>query len=386
MKKYILIVLIILIIITILSNNKEERNTTIDENRSIFISYIELNEYIDKNSVKNSKENIKTMIKNINNLGFNTVILQVRSFSDAIYKSNIFPWSSTVSDKEGINPRFDVLKYFLKETNKYNMSLYAWINPYRVRTTNDIKSISTKNPAYKYINTDTLYINNGIHYNPAKEEVINLITNGVEELVKNYKVDGVLFDDYFYPSNDIDIKDYNLYIKSNNYIDLKTYHLNNVNKMVKQVHTICKKYNVKFGISPDGNIDNNYNKNYADVKKWCSSKEYIDFIMPQIYYGFYNETKAFNNVIKEWESIITNDIDFQIVLAFYKIGQVDKYAKSGSNEWIDNHDIIMREIILSRNSKNYKGFSLFRYDYLFNDKYKSNSINEEINNMMKVLN
>ena len=266
------------------------------------------------------------------------------------------------------------------------MSLYAWINPYRVRTTNDIKSISTKNPAYKYINTDTLYINNGIHYNPAKEEVINLITNGVEELVKNYKVDGVLFDDYFYPSNDIDIKDYNLYIKSNNYIDLKTYHLNNVNKMVKQVHTICKKYNVKFGISPDGNIDNNYNKNYADVKKWCSSKEYIDFIMPQIYYGFYNETKAFNNVIKEWESIITNDIDFQIVLAFYKIGQVDKYAKSGSNEWIDNHDIIMREIILSRNSKNYKGFSLFRYDYLFNDKYKSNSINEEINNMMKVLN
>ena len=122
-----------------------------------------------------------------------------------------------------------------------------------------------------------------------------------------------------------------------------------------------------FGISPDGNIDNNYNKVFCDVKRWGSSSGYVDFIMPQIYYGFYNETKAFNNVIKEWESIILNDdVDLRIALAFYKNGSYDKWAKSGSNEWVENDDIIMREIILSRNLDKYNGFSLFSGNYKYN--------------------
>ncbi|MBQ2639354.1 MAG: family 10 glycosylhydrolase [Bacilli bacterium] len=385
MKKILIILLIILIFIYLINidrNDKDIRQSK--EKRAIFISYIELNNYI-SNDTNSSKKNIKKIIKKIKHMKFNMIILQVRSFSDAIYKSNIFPWSSIGESIEGEDPGFDILDYFIKESHKENIELYTWINPYRVRNNNDINSISTNNPAFKYKNTDTLYINNGIFYNPAKEEVIDLIVDGVEEIVKNYKVDGVLFDDYFYPSNDIDINDYNNYLKNNNYISIEDYHLKNVNKLIKKVHQVCSKYKVEFGISPDGNIENNYNKNYADVKTWCKNKEYIDFIMPQIYYGFKNENKDFISVSKEWESIVEKDIDLYIALAFYKIGTIDKYAKSGNNEWIDNNDIIMREIMISRNLHNYKGFALFRYDYLFNSKYKNNNIEEEIKNIKKIL-
>ena len=203
----------------------------------------------------------------------------------------------------------------------------------------------------------------------------------------NYDVDGILFDDYFYPDNNIDKKDYEEYIKNNEFIEEKNYRLNIVNKMIKRVYKTCKNKNIKFGISPDGNIDNNYNKNYADVKSWLKSNEYIDFIMPQIYYGFYNSTRDYIKVTKEWENLIENkDIELYIALAFYKVGMEDKYAKSGFNEWIDNDNIIMREILLSRNLKNYKGFSLFRYENIFNEEIYTKTSIKEIENLKKILN
>ena len=386
MNKYIVLILIIIILFNLVFNISSNSNVRVhEEYRAIFISYIELSKYIKNNDIKTSKNNIRTMINNIDKLGFNMIILQVRSFSDAIYESNIYPWSSSVSINEGVSPEYDILKYFIDKSKLKNISVHAWINPYRVRTTIDISSISKDNPAFKYIDTDTLYVNNGIYYNPAKEEVINLIVDGVEELVKKYNIDGVLFDDYFYPSSEVDIDDYKEYIKKNGYISIEDYHLYNVNRLVERVHRVCKKYNKLFGISPDGNIENNYNKNYADVKRWCSSNKYIDYIMPQIYYGFYNEVKDFNKVIREWESMITSNVNLMVALAFYKVGLIDNYAKSGSYEWINNNDIMMREIILSRNLNHYKGFALFRYDYLFSSNLKNKNTVKEIENMKKIL-
>ena len=107
--------------------------------------------------------------------------------------------------------------------------------------------------------------------------------------------------------------------------------------------------------------------------------------MPQVYYGFFNESKSFKSVIDEWNNLIKNDIDLYIALAFYKVGVIDNYARGGSNEWIINNDIIMREIILSRNLKYYKGFSLFRYDYLFNTELYTHTTMLEIENIKKIL-
>ena len=384
MKK---ILVIIILSIVLISNIKLDRTSIKkeEETRAIFVSYIELNKYIKGNDYEISKRNIRKIIKNIKRLKCTTIILQVRSASDAIYKSNIYPMSLNIVNTE-YDDYYDVLDYFIKESHKSNVKVIAWINPYRIRTTCDKTTITEKNPAYKYLDTDIVYINNGIYYNPSKQETEDLIVKGVEEVL-NYDVDGILFDDYFYPDNNIDKKDYEEYIKNNEFIEEKNYRLNIVNKMIKRVYKTCKNKNIKFGISPDGNIDNNYNKNYADVKSWLKSNEYIDFIMPQIYYGFYNSTRDYIKVTKEWENLIENkDIELYIALAFYKVGMEDKYAKSGFNEWIDNDNIIMREILLSRNLKNYKGFSLFRYENIFNEEIYTKTSIKEIENLKKILN
>ena len=380
MKKILLIILLVFVIISNMSFDLEEDNYEV---RCIFISYIELSKYIKNYSDLESKNNIDTMINNIKKMKFNTIILQVRSTADSIYNSKLFPTSMYISDEEG-KYRYDVLDYFIKKAHKNNLKLYAWINPYRIRVNDNILSITEKSPAYKYIGTDVIYVNNGIFFNPSKEVVSDLIVDGVLEVLK-YDVDAVMFDDYFYPSDDIDLYDYETYVENHNYISIKDYHLMVVNDMVKRVHDVCSKKNVKFGISPDGNIENNYNKNYADVKRWMSDDQYIDFIMPQIYYGFYNSTRGYVKVIKEWEGLNNKNIDLLIALAFYKVGHEDNYAKEGRDEWLNNDNVIMREIFLSRNLKNYKGFSLFRYDSLFDNKnYTVNTISE-IENMKKII-
>ena len=272
-----------------------------------------------------------------------------------------------------------------ERSNLNNMYIYGWINPYRVRSSG--RDISEASPAYKYLGTDYLYEDVGVYYNPSKREVEDLIVDGVLEVVSNYQVDGILFDDYFYPSYDLDYNDYINYLKDHDNISFDEYHLMIINRMISRVHEVCFKHDVMFGVSPDGNIENNYGMISADVKTWLSSRVYVDFIMPQVYYGFFNETKAFLHVIEEWNSLIKNDdIKLNIALAFYKVGVFDKYARSGSNEWINNSNIIMREIILSRNLKYYNGFSLFRYDFLFDDSLYTNTTMLEIENMRKILN
>lgn len=361
---------------------KVEENT---EKRGLFFSYIELENYIKNNNIAESKKNIDETLRNMEKMKFNLIVLQVRSFSDAIYESKIFPWSKTISNEEGVKS-YDVLDYFLKQAHKKKIEVYAWINPYRVRTNEDVESISEKNPAYKYLNTDTLYIGGGIYYNPSKQEVEDLVAKGVEELVNNYQVDGVLFDDYFYPNNEIDQKDYEDYIAKYGEISKEKYNLLIVNRMIERVHTICQKKKIPFGVSPDANNENNYSKNFADVKTWLSSDKYVDFIMPQIYYGFTNETKPFKEVLNEWNDLITNKrIKLIVALAFYKVGVYDAYAKSGALEWQNNNDIIMKEILLSRNVSQYEGFCLFRYGYLFDKKLFSGTTILEKENMCKVL-
>lgn len=374
----------VIFIIGVLISNIESEELPKEEIKGVFLSYIEINKYIKNDNYEISKNNIKKIISNIKSMNLNTIILQVRSSSDSIYNSKIYPKSLYLVNNEYDN-YYDVLAYFIEEAQKNDIKIIAWINPYRVRTTENINNITDKNPAYKYLNTDTIYINNGVFYNPSKKEVTDIIIKGVEEVLE-YDIDGLLFDDYFYPNVNIDEKDYQEYIKYNDYVSPENYRLEVINNMIRKVYKKCKEKNILFGISPDGNIENNYTTHYADVKTWMSKEGYIDFIMPQIYYGFYNSSRDYINTLKEWENNLLNEnIDLYVALAFYKVGQYDKYARDGKNEWLENDDIIMREILLSRNTKNYKGFSLFRYDNIFNqDTFTNNSV-KEIENLKKII-
>ncbi len=348
--------------------------------RAVFISYIEYMKYFDEKSDLGVKKEIDTMIRNVKESGLNTIILQVRPFSDAIYPSRIFPLSYTVAGTEGGKRDFDILAYFIEQAHKESLKIHAWINPYRIRNTTDTSEISEENPCFKWLNTNKVKVieGKGIYYNPADHDVMDLIVEGVKEIVTNYSVDGIIFDDYFYPDESIDLENYE---EIKNTISLSDYRLNNTNTLVKMVYDAIKEENDKvlFGISPDGNITNNYEMHYADVKKWLKEDGYIDYIMPQIYYGFYHETKPFIDTLNEWENLIQNDVLIYPALALYKAGEVDQYAKSGSDEWIENDDIIVKEIKVitekARNKSKEKsiensthpsyGYSLFRYDFLF---------------------
>ncbi len=348
--------------------------------RAVFISYIEYMKYFDEKSDLGVKKEIDTMIRNVKESGLNTIILQVRPFSDAIYPSRIFPLSYTVVGTEGGKRDFDILAYFIEQAHKESLKIHAWINPYRIRNTTDTSEISEENPCFKWLNTNKVKVieGKGIYYNPADSDVMDLIVEGVKEIVTNYSVDGIIFDDYFYPDESIDLENYE---EIKNTISLSDYRLSNTNTLVKMVYDAIKEENDKvlFGISPDGNITNNYEMHYADIKKWLKEDGYIDYIMPQIYYGFYHETKPFIETLKEWESLIENDVLIYPALALYKAGEVDQYAKSGSNEWIENDDIIVKQmkVITEKASNQNKeqlvenslypsyGYSLFRYDFLF---------------------
>ena len=389
MKKVILLLILFLgISFFIFSSFSEEAKevSKYQENRGIFISYIELSNYLKGKDEKSAKREIEMMISNVKNLGFTMVFLQVRSFSDAIYPSNIYPWSSIISEREGEKIDYDVLELFLKVCKKCHISLFAWINPYRIRSDEDVTDISSKNPASSYLESDSVYISDGIFYNPAKEEVKELIVSGVLELVENYDIDGVMFDDYFYPttSEEIDQEEFLEYQEENPDASLSSFRLQQVSDLIQRVYDVCHSHQVLFAVSPDGNIENNYQKHYADVKLWGDSEGYVDFLMPQIYYGFYNEAKDFYSALGEWEKLATK-VSLLPVLAFYKVGAVDNFAKSGKEEWMQSDDIIMREIVLSRNLKQYYGFSLFRYDYLFNQELETSTTMMEVKNMKKVL-
>ena len=316
-----------------------------EEVRAIFFSYLELNKYIKNKTEEESKQNIKEVILTMKNNNFNTLILHVRPFSDAIYYSSIFPISDTVK-VNGSKPSYDILNFFIQEAHKNKMFVHAWINPYRISSDENINLIKEDNPAYSMLKTGDAKVveGKGIFYNPASEKVNNLILSGIEELLINYEIDGIHFDDYFYPSTDIDIENYDLYKKNGGNLSIEDYRYQNILTLIKSVYLAVKRVNkdVVFGISPEGNISNNYNKQFLDVKTILSVEGYVDYIMPQIYFGFNNEVKPFLDTLYEWESLIkNNNIRLLPALAFYKVGQYDKYAKSGSNEWIENNNIII---------------------------------------------
>lgn len=373
MKKIYIIAVIVITAFCMskLYNMKTKSNPV--ESRGIFISYIECLNHLKNKSEIETKSEINNIIDNVKKYYFNRIYLQVRPFSDSIYNSEIFPSSYTIVSNQGDKPSIDVLAYFISQAKKNNIELYAWINPYRISNDTDTTKLSNTNPAYKWLNTNNVKIikDKGIFYNPSSEEVINLIIEGVKEIVRNYKIDGILLDDYFYPDDTIDLENYQ---KVASQISLTDYRLNKVNELVSGIYKSIKEINnkIQFGISPDGNLDNNYNIHYADVKTWLSEEGYIDYIMPQLYYGFNNETRPFIKTLNEWNSLIKNDTKLITALSLYKAGTIDKYAKAGKYEWIENSNIIRKQIQVARNIINYTGYAIFRYDYFIN-------INDNIN-------
>lgn len=343
------------------------------EMRAVWISYLELN-FVGLN-VDQSKQKVQTMFANARDLGFNTVIVHARSHGDAYYKSDYFPYSSYITGTQGADPGWDPLAYMVETAHGLGLKIQAWINPYRVSSaSDDPMTLAESNKARQWLtdadasNDDwAVRCNGGIYYNPAIPEVRRLIIDGIREIVRNYDVDGVHFDDYFYPTTEasFDSAAYSRYTSSGGTLPLADWRRAQVNTLVSGVYQAVKNIdsNMIFGISPAGNISNCYNSLYADVELWMSRTGYIDYICPQLYWGFEypSERFRFNNIADTWSNLEMHDgLKLYFGLAVYKSGTVD----AGSDEWIRNNDIIKRQIEYSRTKSNCSGVILFSYSYV----------------------
>jgi len=330
-----------------------------DKVKAIWISYIELAPIIEKGETVFTAE-FEKMCKNCVSLGVNTLYVHVRTFSDSFYSSQLYPYS-----KAFLGITFDALEIMLGIAHKQGLSFHAWINPLRCETKTGLAQLSRciindwlddpeKYPQYiKYVESTNHY-----WLNPAAEEVRKLIAEGAAEIVRNYDVDGIHIDDYFYPTTDKSFDD-KLYEKYGSGVSLADWRTENCSEMVAGIFNAVKRENseVQFGISPQGNILNNYNYLYADVKRWCREEGFADYITPQLYVGYENPVLPFISAFDQWKEMCKEKrVKLMIGIGAYKVNT--------EKEFIDNIGIIAKQAERALNMTD--GVAVFSYNSLFN--------------------
>ncbi|MBQ2972054.1 MAG: family 10 glycosylhydrolase [Ruminococcus sp.] len=379
------IVILILSIIVVGEKNIKTVNTdsaTHDEvneyMKGIWVSYITLDMQNTDMTKESFVKKIEKIINTTKESGFNTLVFQVRPFSDALYKSSYYPWSHILTGTQGKNPNFDPLEIICDMCHKESISVHAWINPYRVSTNETPKKLCDNNPYVK--NNSIGFIHNkNVYLDPSSEEAQKLIVNGVIEIVRNYDVDGIQFDDYFYPENsdEVDSEQYQMYKASvSNPLSKEDWRMNNVNLLIKKVYKAIHKYSekIEFGISPQGNINNNKVLS-ADVITWCKNEGYIDYICPQIYFSLDNPALTFEESLDDWIKLEKHKkLKLYIGLAGYKGG-----SSEDEGTWLDNDDILKNEIEISK-TQGADGIMLYSYE-----SFESKENEAEIKNVVNYL-
>ena len=325
------------------------------------------------------------MFKNIKDMGLNTAFVHLRAFSDAFYKSDIYPYSAYIAGKEGASLPFDPFEVLLESAQSFGISVHGWINPFRVSTKKDTSLLSASNPAKKILdagNSDgrICILSNGIYYNPAHTENHKMIIDGVREIISKYNIDGIHIDDYFYPSTsaEVDKIQYNKYKSEGGNSSLSEWRISCVNAFVSALYSAVKAADpsLTVSISPAGSFEKNYNNYYADFRLWLSTPGYADMIIPQIYFGFEHETLDFNTLLTEWGSLRRHSgVQLVCGIAAYKCALKDSYAGSGSAEWQQSSDILARQLAGIRKNSSYSGFAVFSYQDLTRSACRSEILN-----------
>lgn len=270
-------------------------------------------------------------------LRLNTIFLQVRPMGDAYYPSKIYPWSSFLSGEQGKAPdeNFDALGYWVEGAHKRGIQLHAWVNPYRVTVgRKNLEDLAESNPArqhpeWTFKHGDRFYLNPGI------PEVRDLVVRGMVEIVENYDVDGIHIDDYFYPERNIDEDKETFQKYGKDFDDIEDWRRYNVDLLIeaagKAIHTA--RPNVVWGVSPAGiwaNKSSNplgsetrgnqcYYNLYADVRGWIK-KEWIDYVVPQIYWHIGFEIADFKILTDWWSNVVKDtNVKLYVGMAAYRV-------------------------------------------------------------------
>lgn len=372
----------------------------VEELRGVWISYLDW-EKMPSNELAYQREVDKILARCVE-LKMNAVFVHVRPDADAMYPSSYYPWSRFITGNQGQDPGYDPLTYFVKAAHSRGLQFHAWINPYRVTGYhNTWDQVSDQSPAKQWLSdVDTsndrwVLKQNGAYYlNPAVSQVRDMIIGGVKEVVQNYDVDGIHFDDYFYPEVDNDDPnrwfDKPEYDASGSGLDISQWRRENINALVKGVYQAVKaiKPDVQFGISPEGYVDHlrSDSRLFADVDTWMSNDGYIDYIMPQIYWGFEHKMAdgsaapfAFANNLQTWLDLKSKgNVRLYLGLAMYKTGSNTK-DNNEVPEWQRCDDIMKRQVEAGRATGQVSGYCFYAYS-----SFQEEPCQKEVENLMTI--
>lgn len=328
-------------------------------------------------SVAKQKQFIIDQFDKLEEAGCNAVIFQVRPAADALYKSDLEPWSRYLTGKRGKapSPDWDPMAFAIEEAHKRGMEFHAWINPYRVTLANETLPSdhdSNKNPEryFKY--------GGQVFFDPAYQENRDFICDVIQDIVGRYDVDAVHLDDYFYPypKEGMAIPDDKSYAKFGNGKNRGDWRRENVNMLIEQLHNTVKSTKpwVRLGISPfgiwrnkksdpDGSNTNgleNYDKLYADVLLWAK-EGWIDYLAPQLYWSLNHKLASTEHLAKWWNDH-TYGVDLYIGYDTRQTMGTTDYKTGASNE-LDS------KIKLSRGLENVNG-NVWWHGYWVTENYK----------------
>lgn len=322
-----------------------------------------------KNNPTAQKKEYTDLLDTLKSTGINAVVVQVRPAGDAIYKSNINPWSAYLTGTQGKDPGYDPLQFLIDEAHKRGMEFHAWFNPYRVTTTGtDLNALDSNHPARKNPNLvlkHSTSAGDALAYNPGLPEVRQHVVDSVMEVVRNYEVDGVHFDDYFYRGN---MDDNATYVQYGNGMSKDDWRRENVNTLLGEVKSAIKSVNsnVEFGVSPSGiwrNKSNDptgsdtkgkesYSSDYADTRAWIK-KGLVDYVTPQIYWPIGFSAADYSKLVNWWSSEVKGtNVNLYIGQGIYKQGES---SNSGQNVAAE----IKEQINLNRQYPEIKGSMYF---------------------------
>ncbi len=396
---------------------------------AVWFSYLEYEELCSGMSKKEFTEFAKECAANLSKAGFNTIYIQAVAFTDALYSSSVYPPSKHLpggiaTSAKGSSPRerdsgihtgvgigigfgkggwtrtgvevsigmegragnypeeeesswakasYDPLKILVTQMKKKNIRTEAWINPMRSVKEEELESLPDDFIVKKWAKQKKgrAFLHQGRWYlNPYYPEVLRLITKCVSELVQNYDIDGIHIDDYFYPSSlpeEIDAEEFEKERQKHPKLTLKQFRTVNVDAMVRQIYAAVKKANpeLTFGISPSGNIQTCRNAMFADPAHWTKQGS-VDYLAPQIYWGFLHPAKPFVQTLNEWKQITAGtNVKLIAGLAAYKTGSAQSTNNAEADEEWQNSSRILADQTLAAIKADYEGIACFRYASLF---------------------
>lgn len=339
--------------------------------------------------IKRQKEELTSILDDIVAMNMNAVILQVVPSADALYASDLLPWSKYLTGTLGKNPGFDPLAWAVQQTHARNIELHAWVNPYRISmntrdaTVDELNySSSDSSPSiYKTHPEWTRVAYNRLVLDPGIPEVQTWVASIVEEIVSRYDVDGIQFDDYFYyESADSPLNDDDTYQKYNpGFITKEDWRRYNTYSLVKACHHRIKaiKPRVRFGVSPAGVWRNsaddpegsdtqagapNFDSGSADTRQWVRAG-IIDYIAPQVYWPFARKAARYDVITRWWaDTVRGTGTALYIGMALYKVGT----PSAAEPDWTVEAGVpeITRQLDLNDSLTDVGGCMLFRHMFL----------------------